>query len=175
MKNNVLKNVIIDSSEKVYKDFPKLSGKDFFCQIVLTTKRLIIYTYGNMTAKGRKVKKRGMNEIDLKSITHIEYYLEYVKHALWVRILGFVLALASLALAYVIYAQIITIPVYPYSSILNYVAAGLILVISLIMMFKVQKTLYFIVKSGLNDTTRLSLKANKYNELALKYLASKFY
>ncbi len=175
MKNSVLKNVIIDSGEKVYKDFPKLSGKDFFCQIVLTTKRLIIYTYGNMIAKGRKVKKRGMNEIELKSITHLEYYLEYVKHALWVRILGFVLVLASFGLAYAIYASLLTIPAYPYSSILNYVGAGLILLIGLFMVFKIQKTLYFQVKSGLNDTTRLALKANKYNELALKYLASKLY
>jgi hypothetical protein len=175
MKDNVLKNIIIDSGEKVYKDFPKLKGKDYLIQIVLTTKRLIFYTYGNFINKGKKIRKRGMNEIELKSITHVEYYVEYIRHALWVRLLGFILAIGSIGLAYAIYASLVAIPAYPYSGILNYVGAGLILLVALIMMFKVSKTLYFQVKSGLNDTTRIKLHATKYNELTMKYLASKMY
>lgn len=175
MKNDIKQNIMINNDEEIYKEFPKLKGRDYFCQIVLTTKRLVIYTQGNTITKNRKTKKRGMNEIELKSINHLEYYLEYTKNSFFIRLLGFVLLLGSLILAYGIYQSLLTVPVYPYSYIINYVILGLVLIIGLFLLFRVKKVLYFKVISGFNIITELELQPTKYNELALKYLASKFY
>jgi cytochrome c biogenesis protein CcdA len=175
MKNDIKQNIMINNDEEIYKEFPKLKGRDYFCQIVLTTKRLVIYTQGNTITKNRKTKKRGMNEIELKSINHLEYYLEYTKNSFFIRLLGFVLLLGSLILAYGIYQSLLTVPVYPYSYIINYAILGLVLIIGLFLLFRVKKVLYFKVISGFNIITELELQPTKYNELALKYLASKFY
>lgn len=175
MKNNIKQNIMINNDEEIYKEFPKLKGRDYFCQVVLTTKRLIIYTEGNTMTKNRKIKKRGMNEIELKSINHLEYYLEYIKNSFFVRLIGFVFIIGSLILAYGVYKNLLTVPVYAYSYIINYVILGLLLILGLFLLFNIRKVLYFKVISGFNIATELELKPTKYNELALKYLASKFY
>ena len=175
MKNDIKKNILIDTDEKIYKEFPKLKGLGHFCQITLTTKRLIIFTEGFRVTKYRKTKKRGLNQIELKSITNMEYYLEYIRHTFFARLIGFVFAIGAIILAYGIYANIVTAPAYAYSGYINYGLLGLLLIIGLIMMFGVKKILLFKVTSGFNNLTELSLKPNKYNELALRYLASKFF
>lgn len=175
MKNNVRQNILIGNDEEIYKEFPKLKGIDYFCQVVITNKRLIIYTQGNNITSNRKVKKRGMKEIELNSISHSEYYLEYIKNSFLVKLIGFIFAIGALILGYGIYQQLITVPVYQYSGILNYVILGLVFIIGLVLMFRIKKILYFKVLSGFNVGTELELKPTKYNELALKYLASKFY
>ena len=111
----------------------------------------------------------------MNSISHSEYYLEYIKNSFLVKLIGFIFAIGALILAYGIYQQLITVPVYQYSGILNYVILGLVFIIGLVLMFRIKKILYFKVLSGFNVGTELELKPTKYNELALKYLASKFY
>jgi cytochrome c biogenesis protein CcdA len=105
----------------------------------------------------------------------MEYYLEYIRHSFFTRLIGFVFAVGAIILAYGIYANIVTAPTYAYSGYINYGALGLLLIIGLIMMFGVKKILFFKVTSGFNNLSELSLKPNKYNELALRYLASKFF
>lgn len=175
MKNDIKKNILIDSDEKIYKEFPKLKGLGHFCQVTLTTKRLIIFTEGFRVTKYRKVKKRGLNQIELKSINSMEYYLEFIKHSFFTRLIGFVFSIGAIILAYGIYANLVTAPTYIYSGYINYGALGILLLIGLIMIFGVKKILFFKVTSGFNNLTELRLKPNKYNELALKYLASKFF
>jgi len=176
MKNNIKKNVLLSPNEEIYKEFPKLKGRDYFCQVILTTKRLIIYTHGNIITQSRKTKKRGMQEVELKSINHLEYFLEYNKNSFTVRLIGFIFFIGSIIFAYGIFAGLLDfIPVYQYDYIINYVVSGLLLLLGFFMMFRVQKILHFKVLSGFSVPTELELKPTKYNELALKYLASKFY
>jgi hypothetical protein len=175
MKNDIKKNVLLSPDEEIYKEFPKLKGRDYFCQVILTTKRLIIYTHGNMITQSRTTKKRGMQEIELKSINHLEYFLEYNKNSFAVRLIGFILFIGSIIFGYGIFRNLISIPAYQYDYIINYTAAGFFMLIGLYMMFRVRKVLHFKVLSGFSIPTELKLKPTKYNELALKYLASKFY
>jgi len=175
MKNNIKRNVIIGPNEEVYKEFPKLKARDYLCQIIITSKRLIIYTYGKFTSNKRKIKIRGMNEVERKSITNLEYYLEYKKNNFWVRFIGLLFIIASVLFAYGYYAALLNIPAYPYDNYLNYAVSGFILLIGLVMVFKIKKTLYLKAVSGFNNLVELELKPTKYNELALKYIASKFY
>ncbi|MFA7076090.1 MAG: hypothetical protein WC152_05420 [Candidatus Izemoplasmatales bacterium] len=175
MKNDIKKNILIADDEKIYKEFPKLSGIDSICQVIITTKRLIIYTQGHLITSNRKVKKRSMNDIDLKSITHTEYYLEYIKNSFFIKLLGFVLTVGAFVLAYGVFKKLLNVPTYTYSYILNYVILFFFLIIGLVLMLKVKKILYFKVISGFNIITELQLRPTKYNEEALRYLASKFY
>ncbi|MBI9010190.1 MAG: hypothetical protein JEZ05_09220 [Tenericutes bacterium] len=173
MKNNVLNNIKLDRNEKIYKDFRKLNAKGYSCQIVLTTKRLVIYSKGLFRVRGTKRKQKRMNEIDLNSIHRLEYYIEYVKNNIWLRLIGFILFAGAMAAGYVLYMGIIavpaSIPFLPYS---KYVAAGVMAVIGLILMFNVKKTLYLNIEA-VNSKTTLKFDVNKYNELAIRYLASK--
>lgn len=171
----MIRNVTLDVNEKILKDFRKLKAKRRFCQIMLTTKRLVVYTYGISLSRGRRVKRKMMNETDLHSIHKFEYYIDYQKNRIWARILGFVLFLAALGGAYVNYANLFAFPTYPYSDIGNYAALGLIGLIGLILWLRTGKTLYVKIKSGLNEVSTLALEANNYNELAVKYLGSKIH
>ncbi|MFA7561304.1 MAG: hypothetical protein WCY80_04315 [Candidatus Izemoplasmatales bacterium] len=175
MKNNIKRNVIFSPGEEVYKEFPKLKARDYLCQIIITNKRLIIYTYGKFTSNKRKVKIRGMNEVERKSITNLEYYLEYKKNNFWVRFIGLIFIIAAALLAYGYYAALLNLPALPNANIIYYGLSGIILLFGLILVFRVKKTLYFKAVSGFNNMVELELKATKYNELALKYIASKFY
>lgn len=175
MKNNVVRNVTLDANEKIYKDFRKLKSIKGLCQIMLTNKRLIIYTYGLTFSQGRRVRRKKMDEIDLRSIHQFEYHIDYQKHRLWVKIIGFLLFLGGLGLAYVVYANLYQFPAYPYSQYGNYVACGLIAIIGLSLWLKVKRTLSVKVKYGLNQETPLSLHADTYNELAIRYLGSKIH
>jgi hypothetical protein len=173
MKNNVLKNITLDRGEKIYKDFRKLNAKGYSCQIVLTTKRLIIYSKGLAISRGKKAKQKRMNEIDLNAIHRLEYYIEYVKNNIWVRLIGFLLFVGAIAAGYFLYMGTIpvpaSIPFLPYS---KYAAAGFLAFIGLIMTFRIRKTLYLVIEAG-NGKTTLKFDVNKYNELAIRYLASK--
>ncbi|MDD4069228.1 MAG: hypothetical protein PHF05_02140 [Candidatus Izemoplasmatales bacterium] len=176
MKRNIKKNILIDSGESIYKEFPKLRGYNSFCQLILTSKRLIMFRQGErIISKKKKSKVKGMSEVDIKSITNLEYYIEYTKFHFVVRILGFLVLLFSLALVYVLYAGKIVIPEYPYSKYLNYVGAGIVFLVGAFMLFHTKKVLKFRVISGFNIETTLELKPNKYNELALRYIASRLY
>lgn len=173
MKKNILKNITLDKREKIYKDFRKLNAKGYSCQIVLTTKRLIIFSSGLAMSRGRKSKQKRMNEIDLNSIHRLEYYIEYVKNNIWVKLIGLLLVVAALAAGYFFYMGRIplpaSIPFLPYS---KYTAAGVLAVIGLVLMFSIRKTLFMNIEA-VNSKTSLKFDVNKYNELAIRYLASK--
>ncbi|MFA5290541.1 MAG: hypothetical protein WC351_05810 [Candidatus Izemoplasmatales bacterium] len=175
MKGNILKNVTLDAGERIQKDFQKLRAQRRDCQIVLTTKRLIIYTFGMSLARGRKVKRRMMNETDLHAIHQFEYYIDYSKNRAIFRLFGFILFLGALALAYVHFSGLYPLPVFPYSEYGYYAGAGIVALIGLSITFKTKKALTVKIKSGLNDVSTLSLKASRYNELAIRYLASKIH
>jgi hypothetical protein len=173
MKKNVLKNITLDKREKIYKDFRKLNAKGYSCQIVLTTKRLIIFSNGLAISRGKKSKQKRMNEIDLNAIHRLEYYIDYVKNNIWVKLIGLLLFAGALAAGYFFYMGAIplpaSIPFLPYS---KYTAAGVLGIIGLIMMFHIRKTLYLNIEA-VNSKTTLKFDVNKYNELAIRYLASK--
>jgi hypothetical protein len=173
MKKNILKNITLDNREKIYKDFRKLNAKGYSCQIVLTTKRLIIYSKGLAMSRGKKSKQKRMNEIDLNAIHRLEYYIDYVKNNIWVRLIGLLLTVGAIAAGYFLYMGSIpvpaSIPFLPYS---KYAAVGLVVIIGLIMMFNIRKTLYLIIEA-VNSKTTLKFDVNKYNEVAIRYLASK--
>jgi hypothetical protein len=175
MKNNILKNVTLDSNEKIMKDFRNLKAKRRFCQIMLTTKRLIIYSMGPSLSEGRKIKRRKMSETDLNAIHQFEYYIDYSRNRFWIRLIGFLLVIAALGGAYILYRQLWTPPAYPYSAIGNWVILGLVAIFGLSLWLKVSKTLFIRIKSDLYEVTTLVLKVNKYNELTAKYLASKIH
>ncbi|XMB71723.1 hypothetical protein RJI07_06315 [Mycoplasmatota bacterium WC30] len=174
MKNNILKNIDLDSGEKIYKDFRKLNAKGYTCQILLTTKRLIIFSSGFALSKGKKAKQKRMNEIDINSIHRFEYYIEYLKNNIWVRLIGFILFAIAIAGGYFLYMGKIavpaSIPFLPYS---KYAAVGLVAFIGLLMIFTIRKTLYLNINSGTNDKTVIKFDVKKYNELAIRYLASR--
>lgn len=175
MKKDILKNIQLDRGEQVFKDFRKMNGKGYSCQILMTTRRLIIYTHGLFMSRGRKAKQKRMNEISLKTVHRFEYYIEYIKNNIWVRLIGFVLFLAALFAGYMLYMGRITIPssYLPYQPYTKYAAVGLVVLITLLLMFRVRKTLYVNINSGSNEKTTIKLDANKYNEIAIKYIASK--
>ncbi|HPJ23437.1 MAG TPA: hypothetical protein PK113_00860 [Bacillota bacterium] len=174
MKRNILKNIKLDSGEKIFKDFRKLNAKGFSCQILLTTKRIVIYSYGIFMSRGRRAKQKRMNEISLNTIHRLEHYIEYVKNRLWVRLLGLILMLGALYAGYLYYFGDLPRPdVIPYQPYSAYGAVGLIVLIALTMMFRVRKTLYFTINSGANEKTLIKFDVNRYNETAIKYIASK--
>ncbi len=174
MKNDILKNITLDRGEKIYKDFRKLNAKGYSCQILLTTKRLIIFSKGMVLSRGKKARRKRMNEIDLNSIHRMEYYIEYVKNNGWVRLIGLLLFLGGLFAGYMMYMGSIPVPdIIPFQPYSKYIAAGVIVLIGLLMMFTIRKTLYLIINSGANEKTVEKLDVNKYNELAVRYIASK--
>ncbi len=178
MKNDIKKNIIIANGEEIIKEFPKLQGLGYFCQVILTTKRLIIYTQSNASNRNRKVKKRGLNEIELKSISHSEYYIEFIKNSFFVKFIGFVFFIGAFILAWGVYQNLLTfLPGIGTSlyNIIYYGVSGLLLILGLIMMFKIKKVLFFKIISGFNIETELELKPTNYNELSVKFIASKFY
>ncbi len=179
MKNNIAKNVTLDPNEKVQKDFPNLKAKSRLCQVMLTTKRLIIYTFGQAMVRGRKVRRKMMHETDLKAINQFEYYIDFYRNPVLLRLIGFLLFAVGIGLAYAVYAdlQAVTslIPPYPYSEYGNYVVCGLIGLIGLRMLFRMRKDLTVRIKYGLNDIFMMNLKVSKYNELAMRYIASKIH
>ena len=175
MKRNILKNITLDRGEKVYKDFRKLNAKGYSCQVLLTTKRLIIYSKGMALSRGRKAKHKKMNEIDLNSIHRLEYYIESIKNRVWVRIIGLLVFAGALYAGYALYMGTISVPTtaLPYQPYTTYAAAGFLGFIGLIMLFRVSKTLYLKINSGANEKTVEKFDVNKYNELAVRYIASK--
>lgn len=176
MKNDISRNVALNSGEKVVKHFTKLQAIGMNAQVMLTTKRLIIYTRGIALSKGKKVKRKMMNEIDLSSIHRFEYYQDSKKYPLLIRALGLII-FAGAAVAFYLYLKgSLTFPAYPYQMIYtDYAVFGIGALLGLILIFHTKKLLQMHVKSGLQESTSLTLDSNKYNELALRYLAGKIH
>lgn len=176
MKNDITRNVTLSSKEKVVKDFKKLQAIGTFAQILLTSNRMIIYTRGIATNRGKKVRQKMMNEIDLKSIHRFEYYEETKKLPLLIRFLGLLIFVGIAYLIYLYYSGGLTIPAYPYQSLYtDYAALAILMIVGLMLMFRSKSILYMKVKSGMEEKTTLRLHSNKYNEIALRYLAGKIH
>ncbi len=187
MDPNLLSQIKLSKDEKVYYDFNKLKGKNNDCRILLTTKRLIIYNDGIYYQNKRKVRKKGINEIQRSTITHIEYYIEYIKAHYIAKMVGFVLLVAGLVLAVFNFSKSPLLPVLTETSfivsgqyillndLIYYGGAFVLAIIALNLMFKSKKTLIFKVISGHLDDYMIHLKKNKYNEDAIKRISTKLY
>jgi hypothetical protein len=57
----------------------------------------------------------------------------------------------------------------------DYAIFGLVMLGGLFFMFHASSILYLQVKSGLEEKTTLRLRASKYNEMTLRYLAGKIH
>lgn len=177
MRNNVQGNVILQKNESIQKNFPNLKAKDKQCSMMLTTKRLIIYTFGPEIEKGKKVRRRMMNEIDIRSIHRFEYYLEYPRGTGLKRFIGFLFALIFGALIYGNYSGLLVnyLPIAANYSLYIYGVSAFFFLIGLFMLFKTRSILALKIKSGMEEKTSLQFFPNKRNEEALKFIAGKIH
>ena len=155
--------------------------------MVLTTKRLIVYNDGVYYKKKRKIRRKGINEIQRNTITHVEYYIEYLNSTYITKFIGFVLLVAGLVLAILAYTGSTLLPALSndaflvsgmfvlINDLIYYGGAFILVLIGLLMIFKAKKTLFFKVTSGHVDDYTVQLKKNKYNEEAIKRISTKLY
>jgi len=187
MDRHLINQIKLAKDEKVFYDFNKLKGKQSDCRMVLTTKRLIVYNDGVFYKKKRKIRRKGINEIQRNSITHMEYYIEYMNSTYIAKLIGFVILVAGLVLAVLNYTGATLLPelsnyafqvsgMYVLINDLIYYGLAFVLVLSgALMLFKAKKTLFFKVTSGHVDDYTIQLKKNKYNEEAIKRISTKLY
>lgn len=187
MNRNLLKTIKLAKGEKVFYDFKKLKGKNSDSRIVLTTNRIIVYDDGVYFEKKRKVRRQGINEIQRSTITHIEYFVEYLKSTYIAKVVGLVLFLAGGLLGVLWFTGFEEIPslsegAFVMSSVtvmvndlVYYGLAGIFVIIGLIVIFKSKKTLFFRIVSGHTDEYVIRLKKNKYNELAINKISTRLY
>lgn len=191
MNRNLMKQIKLAKGEKVYYDFKNLKGKSSDCRIVLTTNRIIIYNdqidHDLSKAYKRNIRKKGINEIQRNTITHIEYFIQYISTTYIAKIIGLILFLAGAMLAILNYTNYAALPALVPGSLqvstlliliddLIYYGAGFIIaIIGLIVMLKKRKSLIFRVVSGHVDDCITHLKKNKYNELAINKISTRLY
>ncbi|QWB99891.1 hypothetical protein KHQ88_07005 [Mycoplasmatota bacterium] len=187
MDKHLINQIKLSKDEKVFYDFNKLRGKRSDCRMVLTTKRLIVYNDGIYYQKKRKVRRKGINEIQRNTITHVEYYIEYMNSTYIAKLIGFILLVAGLVLAAFSYSGSTLLPslsVYAFeisgmfiliNDLIYYGLAFILVIIGLMIIFKAKKTLFFKVISGHMDDYTVQLKKNKYNEEAIKRISTKLY
>jgi hypothetical protein len=177
VKNNIARNVVLQKGESVQKNFRNLKAIGTYCEMMLTTRRLIVYTFGPDVERGRRIRRRKMDEIDLRSIHRFEYYLDYHRVNALVRIFGLLFFLAGAAVAYMNYTHGLDAYVAIPGTYWYYVFGGaaLFVVIGIVMMFKNKKQLVLKIKSGLDDKLSLRFTADKTNEDALRFIAGKIH
>lgn len=176
MKKDISRNVTLGSDERVIKHFKNLKAVGTDAQVMLTTKRLIIYTKGMALNRGKKVRQKLMNEIDLHSIHRFEYFEEETKNPIIIRLIGLVIFAMFAYSFYLYFLGDLLIPAYPSQTIYtDYVGFGIPILIGLLLIFHTKKRLYMKVKSGLQEMTTLRFYSNKYNELSLRFLAGKIH
>ena len=187
MKRNLLKQIKLAQGEKVFYDFKQLKGKNSDARIVLTTNRIIIYADGVYLEKKRKVRRQGINEIKRSSITHVEYYIEYLNSTYVTKVIGLILLVAGIVAGALWFSDFNSLPSFSQSAVLflgkmfyfndliYYGGAGILFVIGLLVIFKSQKTLFFRIISGHTDECVVRLKKNKYNELAINKISTRLY
>lgn len=177
MKTNIQGNVILQKNESIQKNFKDMKAKGKICSMMLTNKRLIIYTYGLEVEKGRKVKRRIMNEIDIRSIHRFEYYLEYPRGTGFKRFIGFLIVLIFGALLYGNYSGLLVtyIPIAAFYTLYIYGGAAFFFLVGMFMLFTTRSSLTLKIKSGMEEKTTLLFFPTKRNEEALKYIAGKIH
>ncbi|MDD3126337.1 MAG: hypothetical protein WC479_02425 [Candidatus Izemoplasmatales bacterium] len=177
MKNKITRNITLNRGEVIQKEFKNLKVKNKICSMLVTDKRLIIYTFGRELVKGRKVRRQMMNEIDLNSIHRFEYFYEFHNRPLLLRIFGFLLFAAGAFLAYANYSGTAA-SLYPIIASYTYYVYGgaaLIVIIGLVTLFSTDKVLIMHIRSGMEEKTDLIFSADKFNELALRYIAGRIH
>jgi hypothetical protein len=177
VKNKITRNVTLNRGEVIQKEFKNLKVKNKICSILVTDKRLIIYTFGRELVKGRKVKRQIMNEIDLNSIHRFEYFYEFQSRPLLLRIFGFLLFVVGAFLAYANYSgtAVAYFPVLATYTYYVYGGAALLVIVGLVTIFSTDKLLKMQIRSGMEEKTDLIFFADKYNELALRYIAGRIH
>lgn len=175
MKRKLIQNVNLEPSETVLREFRNMPAKAMECSMLVTNHRLIIYTYGRVAVKGRMVKRRAMNEIDLKAIHKYEFYYESVAFRLIVRFIGLLLFLGGIFVVAATFLSMLTftIPGFPTTAIHQYAFGAILSFIGLFLMFHANKTLYLKIKSSMTEVTALELRPTKFNEEALKFIAGR--
>lgn len=187
MNRNLIDNIKLSKDEKVYYDFNKLKGKNSDCRMVLTTKRLIIYNDGNYLENKRKVRRKGINEIQRSTITHMSYFIEHVGGSYLKKLLGFIFALVGLVGAVLTLTKAAILPILTnlnmtilemwvsLNDVIYYGGSLILIIIGLIMLFKTNKTLLFKVVSGHMDDIEIQLDNTKYNQEAVRRISTKLY
>ncbi len=182
MRNNITRNVILQKGETVQKDFKNLKAQNTYCAMMLTTKRLIVYTFGPETEKGRRIRRRKMDEIDIRSIHRFEYYLDYRRVSVFVRILGVLFCLGAAFAAYTNYTQQLGTWILAYTGFdiapywyYAFGACAVFAIIGVAMMFGNKKSLVLKIRSGLDDKLSLRFHPDKVNEEAFRFIAGKIH
>ena len=177
MKNRITRNVSLENGEVIQKEFRNLKAKNKQCSILITDRRLIIYTFGSELSKGKRVKRQVMNEIDLRSIHRFEYFYEIQARSVVYRLFGLIMFLAGLILAYLTVIQ--KFPFGLVQSTLSMAFAfgfcGLLVVLGISIVFSTVKVLIMSMKSGLEEKTSLLFYPTKENELCRRYIAGKIH
>jgi len=150
MKNRITRNVNLDRGEVVQKEFKNLRAKHKFCSILVTDKRLIIYTFGRESVKGRYLKRQIMNEIDLRSIHRFEYYYEFHRRPVIVRTIGLLLFVLGFVVAYLNYKNLIPwgLVESTTSFALTFGLAAVLVTMGLFVVLATDKVLVMQMKSG---------------------------
>jgi hypothetical protein len=177
VKNNIARNVVLQKGETVQKDFKTLKAIGTYCAMMLTTRRLIVYTFGPDTERGRRIRRRKMDEIDLRSIHRFEYYLDYHRVNIVVRLLGLIFFFAGATAAYMNYTRQLETYIPAVAPYWYYVFGGaaLLAIVGLTLMFKNKKVLFLKIRSGMDDKLALRFTPDKVNEDALRYIAGKIH
>lgn len=177
VKNKITRNVNLDRGEVIQKEFKNLKVKNKVCSMLLTDRRLVVYTFGPELVKGRRVKRRVMNEIDLKSIHRFEYYYEFQNRSVLARVIGFIAFVIAAVLAYGTYSGLVFqyIPSVATYGIYLYVAAALLAAIGLSVVFATDKKLVLQIRSGMEEKTDLLFYPNKANEFAIRFIAGRIH
>lgn len=187
MNRNLVKHMKLAKGEKIYYDFNKLKGKQNDARIVLTTNRVIIYNDGIYYEKKRRIRRKGINEIQRDTITHIEYYLEYMKSSQIAKFIGLIVFILGALLAVLNFGDFESLPYISNSAVVvsgmtvliqdafYYGISAIFIIGALITIFHARKTLFFRIVSGHVDDYTIQLKKNKYNEEAIRRLSTKLY
>jgi len=175
LRNRVSKNVTLEKGESIQKEFLNMPMKGRNGSILVTNKRLVIYTSGMTRVRGRMVRRMMMNEIDLASIHRFEYFYD-VRHLHWLfRLIGFLFLLGGAGLAGAVYTGYLTITIpgivmqwyYPYA------AGAFLAFLGLVLLTATLRALSMVIKSGTTEETKLEFFPRESNEKALRYLAGR--
>lgn len=177
MKNKITRNVNLDRGEVIQKEFKNLKVKDKTCSMLLTDKRLVIYTFGPEIVKGHRVRRQIMNEIDLRSIHRFEYFYEIKSPSIGLRVVGLLLFVLGLGLAYANLAGMVANYVPSFAQYWQYIygVAAVLVFIGLSIVFASDRKLVLQIRSGLEEKTNLLFYPTKYNELALQFIAGRIH
>ncbi len=177
MKNRITRNVSLENGEVIQKEFRNLKAKNKQCSILVTDRRLIIYTFGPELSKGKRVRRQVMNEIDLRSIHRFEYFYEIQARSVAFRLFGLILFLSGLILAYLTY-----IGQFPFDLVQSSLSmafafgfCGILVILGISIVLSTVKVLILSMKSGLEEKTTLLFYPTKENELCLRYIAGKIH